>query len=153
MRIIVVGGAGTTPPHLRHQPVTPTDSGVQRRGSDPHRGGVGTERRLHGLLGAQRIEVWSVHRGVAGGRCSARDCVPVPCLPIGALQAAVAATDGKQPGDPMRAVAAIRDLVAAAESPVRLPLGSDCVALVEGKLASVAKDLDEWRELALSTDH
>ena len=53
----------------------------------------------------------------------------------------------------VRAVAAIRDLVAAAEPPVRLPLGSDSVSLVEGKLASVAKELDEWRELALSTDH
>jgi hypothetical protein len=31
-------------------------------------------------------------------------------------------------------------------------LGSDSVALVETKLASVAEELDQWRELALSTD-
>ena len=42
------------------------------------------------------------------------------------------------------------------ESPLpnhlRLQLGSDCVGLVENKLTSVAKELDRWRELAVSTD-
>ena len=32
--------------------------------------------------------------------------------------------------------------LAAVESPLRLQLGSDCVTLVEGKLDSVAKELD-----------
>ncbi len=65
---------------------------------------------------------------------------------------AVQAGCGHQPGDPVQAVAAIRRLAAAAEPPLRLQLSSDCVNLVEGKLASVAKELDQWRELALSTD-
>ena len=52
----------------------------------------------------------------------------------------------------MLAVEAIRELVTAAESPSRLQLGSDCVGLVEAKLASVAEELDHWRDLALSTD-
>ncbi|HWC82396.1 MAG TPA: oxidoreductase [Pseudonocardiaceae bacterium] len=70
----------------------------------------------------------------------------------GALRTAIVANNGRQPGDPVKAVAAIRELVAAAEPPLRLPLGSDCVNLVEGKLASVAEELGRWRELALSTD-
>jgi hypothetical protein len=65
---------------------------------------------------------------------------------------AVEVGDGQQPGDPVQAVAAIRRLAAAAEPPPRLQLGSDCVSLVEGKLASVAKELSQWRDLALSTD-
>jgi hypothetical protein len=64
----------------------------------------------------------------------------------------VAANDGRQPGDPARAVAAIRQLTVAVDPPLRLQLGSDSVALVEGKLAAVAKELGQWRELALSTD-
>jgi len=40
----------------------------------------------------------------------------------------------------------------AAESPLRLHRGSDCEALVEGKLTSVASELSQWRALALSTD-
>ncbi|MFJ8314189.1 MULTISPECIES: oxidoreductase [unclassified Streptomyces] len=71
---------------------------------------------------------------------------------VGALQSAIRANDGRQPGDPVRAVAALLELVSTAEPPLRLQLGSDCVGLVEGKLASVAKELDQWRDLALSTD-
>jgi hypothetical protein len=65
---------------------------------------------------------------------------------------AVKTAGGQQPGDPDKAVAAIRRLADAAEPPLRLQLGSDCVALVEGKLAAVAKELDQWRDLSLSTD-
>jgi hypothetical protein len=53
----------------------------------------------------------------------------------------VEAGDGHQPGDPVQAVAAIRRLAAAAEPPLRLQLGSGCVNLVEGTLASVAKEI------------
>ena len=78
--------------------------------------------------------------------------IPAYADTVGALQAAVEAGDGRQPGNPVHAVAAIRELVTAAEPPLCLQLGSDCVGLVENKLTSVAKELDRWRELALSTD-
>ncbi|MDT7624252.1 MAG: hypothetical protein QOF99_5153 [Pseudonocardiales bacterium] len=71
---------------------------------------------------------------------------------VGKLRTAVEASNGHQPGDPAKAVAAIRRLATAAEPPLRLHLGSDCVTLVENKLASVAEELDRWRDLALSTD-
>ncbi len=56
------------------------------------------------------------------------------------------------PLNPVQAVVAIRRLAAIAEPPLRLQLGSDCVNLVESKLASVVKELGQWRGLALSTD-
>ncbi|MFD0149498.1 oxidoreductase [Streptomyces sp. NPDC055721] len=58
-----------------------------------------------------------------------------------------------QPGDPVKAAAAIVDLARAEEPPVRLQLGADCVARVEAKLASVASELAAWREVSLSTGH
>ncbi|MGW5723663.1 oxidoreductase [Amycolatopsis sp. NPDC003865] len=70
---------------------------------------------------------------------------------VGALQTAIARGDGRQPGDPAKAVAAIRAVVASAQPPLRLPLGADCVQLVEAKLAEVDGELARWRELALST--
>jgi NAD(P)-dependent dehydrogenase (short-subunit alcohol dehydrogenase family) len=70
----------------------------------------------------------------------------------GAFLEAVGAAGGKQPGDPDKAVEAIRQVTGADRPPFRLQLGSDCVALVEGKLDEVAKELDEWRSLAVSTD-
>ena len=35
--------------------------------------------------------------------------------------------------------------------PLRVQLGADCVARVEAKLAQVADELAQWRDLALST--
>jgi hypothetical protein len=64
------------------------------------------------------------------------------------MQAAVEAGSGRQPGNPVHAVAAIRKLVTAAEPPLRLQLGSDCVGLVENKPTSVANELDQWHVLA-----
>jgi NADP-dependent 3-hydroxy acid dehydrogenase YdfG len=71
---------------------------------------------------------------------------------VGRLLTLIEANNGKQPGDPVKAVAAIRTIVAASEPPLRVQLGSDSVALVEGKLASVTDELETWRKLSLSTD-
>jgi NAD(P)-dependent dehydrogenase (short-subunit alcohol dehydrogenase family) len=57
-----------------------------------------------------------------------------------------------QPGDPARLAQAILALAAAPKPPLRLPLGSDTVARIEGKNRFVAGELDAWRALALSTD-
>ncbi|NUQ96508.1 MAG: SDR family NAD(P)-dependent oxidoreductase [Streptomyces sp.] len=97
--------------------------------------------------GAFRTEFRSARSMRRAGRS-----LPAYADTVGAFLTAVEAGDGRQPGDPLKAAAAIRQLVTEAEPPLRLQLGSDCVSLVESKLASLGKELDEWRELALSTD-
>ena len=87
-----------------------------------------------------------------GSRSLAKETIPAYAGTVGELRAAVKAGDGRQPGDPVKAAAVIWRLAAAPDPPLRLQLGSDCVALVEGKLASVAAELGQWRDLALSTD-
>ncbi len=82
----------------------------------------------------------------------ASDPLPAYADTVGPFLTAVDAGDGNQPGDPAKAAAAILRLVTEPEPPLRLQLGSDCVSLVEGKLGLVAKELDQWREWALSTD-
>jgi NAD(P)-dependent dehydrogenase (short-subunit alcohol dehydrogenase family) len=57
-----------------------------------------------------------------------------------------------QPGDPVKAAAAMLQLADAAQPPLRAQLGSDCFAVVTGKLQFVAAEQEAWRELALSTD-
>ncbi len=71
---------------------------------------------------------------------------------VGALLTAIAANNGRQPGDPAKAAQAILTAVAAEEPPFRLPLGRDAVTLIESKLDAVRADLDRWRSLSLSTD-
>ena len=58
-----------------------------------------------------------------------------------------------QQGDPAKGAAAIITVATADKPPLRLQLGADCVARVEAKLALVADELAQWRELALSTAH
>jgi NAD(P)-dependent dehydrogenase (short-subunit alcohol dehydrogenase family) len=72
---------------------------------------------------------------------------------VGTLIQAASTFDGHQPGDPQRAVEAIRRLVDSPQPPLRLPLGRDSVELVESKLAHVAGELASWREVSLSTDY
>ena len=71
---------------------------------------------------------------------------------IGAIRADMAGADGVQEGDPVRAAAAIRDVVDAPEAPLRLPLGSEAV---RNLTASYERHLDEvrrWRQVSESAD-
>ncbi|OBJ86343.1 short-chain dehydrogenase/reductase [Mycobacterium gordonae] len=72
---------------------------------------------------------------------------------VGAVRAHAADVNHAQPGDPLKAAAAIVDIASAAEPPVHLLLGTDCVAAVEAKIADLQADIEAWRHVSLSTDH
>ncbi|MDQ3634138.1 MAG: oxidoreductase [Acidobacteriota bacterium] len=59
--------------------------------------------------------------------------------------------DGKQMGDPVKAVKAIIDVVNNENPPLRLPLGEDAMTAIDEKLESLKKNMDEWREVAIDT--
>jgi NAD(P)-dependent dehydrogenase (short-subunit alcohol dehydrogenase family) len=59
---------------------------------------------------------------------------------------------GKQLGDPAKAAKAILTLINSPAPPAHLLLGSDALALVREKLASMAADIDTWEDLSRSTD-
>jgi NAD(P)-dependent dehydrogenase (short-subunit alcohol dehydrogenase family) len=60
--------------------------------------------------------------------------------------------NGKQPGDPVRAAAAILHVASLAEPPLRLILGSDAFRAIESNdLAKLESD-KKWRDLSSSTD-
>lgn len=60
--------------------------------------------------------------------------------------------DGKQPGDPARAAQAILKVAAMAHPPLRLPLGSDAVAAIAKADHAKLLELEQWRDLSISTD-
>ncbi|TCR92992.1 oxidoreductase [Rhizobium sp. BK376] len=72
--------------------------------------------------------------------------------PVGAMRAFAADHNHAQPGDPARFAKAMITLAHSENPPLRMPFGSDTVAAIEAKNASVAKELAAWRELAVSTD-
>jgi NAD(P)-dependent dehydrogenase (short-subunit alcohol dehydrogenase family) len=57
-----------------------------------------------------------------------------------------------QPGDPRKLAKAFMKLAATKTPPLRLPLGSDTVARIEGKHAYVEQELATWRDVATWTD-
>jgi hypothetical protein len=72
--------------------------------------------------------------------------------PVGAMRDFAASHNHQQPGDPARFAKAMIKLAHSNNPPLRMPFGSDTVAAIEKKNASVAEELAAWRELAVSTD-
>ncbi len=60
-------------------------------------------------------------------------------------------SDGRQPGDPARAAAAMIQVVDSASPPLRLLLGADAIGLWETKRAAVDADLAAWRAVGEAT--
>ena len=59
--------------------------------------------------------------------------------------------DGNQPGDPVKAVKAMIQVVDTENPPLRLPLGADAVNGMEEKMETVKQNINEWREVAVNT--
>ena len=60
--------------------------------------------------------------------------------------------DGRQAGDPDKAVTVILRAVDANEPPLHLPLGPVAHATAERKLDAFRRDMEAWREVAIATD-
>ncbi|MGF7207369.1 NAD(P)-dependent dehydrogenase (short-subunit alcohol dehydrogenase family) [Skermanella aerolata] len=65
---------------------------------------------------------------------------------------ATSGISGKQPGDPVRAAAAMIKAVEAENAPRHLVLGAFGVDAVRGKLVSVIEEIDAWKETSLAAD-
>jgi NADP-dependent 3-hydroxy acid dehydrogenase YdfG len=65
--------------------------------------------------------------------------------------ASEAAMDGKQPGDPVKAVAAMIQVVESDDPPLRLALGEDVVNGITKKLESMKADLEQWKDVSIDT--
>ncbi|WP_055585668.1 oxidoreductase [Streptacidiphilus griseoplanus] len=71
---------------------------------------------------------------------------------VGATRKLVRDGNGAQPGDPVKAAAAIRLALDAEKTPLRLVLGSDAVDAIIGHMDSVRAELAEWEKVSRGTD-
>src|ERR1700746_2874719 len=77
---------------------------------------------------------------------------PIYAATVGATARFQREYNGKQPGDPARAAAALMQIAGLEAPPLRLPLGSDAArAVEEAELARIASD-KRWKALSMSTD-
>ncbi len=63
------------------------------------------------------------------------------------------ANSGKQPGDPVRAAAAIIQAVEAEQPPLRLLLGATALKMAYDRLDALRANFDAWRDVTLSADY
>jgi NAD(P)-dependent dehydrogenase (short-subunit alcohol dehydrogenase family) len=71
----------------------------------------------------------------------------------GAMRATAADVNHAQPGDPVKAAAAIVHIGDMDEPPLRIQLGGDSYAAIAAKLEAVADEQAVWHDLSVSTDH
>jgi NAD(P)-dependent dehydrogenase (short-subunit alcohol dehydrogenase family) len=71
---------------------------------------------------------------------------------IGPVRAQQAGFDGKQPGDPGKAAAAILTALDAGNTPLRLPLGNDAADAITASLQNAGAELASWEPVTRSTD-
>lgn len=83
---------------------------------------------------------------------STRLSLPEYADTVGAMRDFAASANHAQPGDPAKLSQAILTLADSENPPLRLPLGSDTVDKLIEKNRFVEKELDDWRQLAVSTD-
>lgn len=69
----------------------------------------------------------------------------------GVMREQLAADAGNQPGDPVKAAAAIVAAVESDHPPLRLVLGADALSDIERKLAATHSDLERWRDVTVGT--
>ena len=70
----------------------------------------------------------------------------------GARWRQIRARSGRQPGDPVRAAAAIVQVVESPDPPLRLLLGKAAVAGAHGKLEALRRDFEAWAKVSEAAD-
>jgi NAD(P)-dependent dehydrogenase (short-subunit alcohol dehydrogenase family) len=70
----------------------------------------------------------------------------------GARQRQIRGYSGKQPGDPVRAAAAIIQAVEASNAPLRLMLGKAALAAGRGKVEALSQDFESWAKVTEEAD-
>ena len=62
-------------------------------------------------------------------------------------------THGTEPGNPQKAAQAIIKMAESEKVPFRLLLGTDAISLTRSELETQIKELEDWKEISLSTDY
>jgi NAD(P)-dependent dehydrogenase (short-subunit alcohol dehydrogenase family) len=72
---------------------------------------------------------------------------------VGGVRQAVGQLHGNQPGDPAKLAQVILKLAESENPPLHLPVGKDSVSSFRAKTAKMEKEVAEWEEISISTDH
>ncbi|MEU9115301.1 oxidoreductase [Streptomyces sp. NPDC048483] len=100
------------------------------------------------------VEPGAFRTGFAGGGALQQStALPAYEDTVGPVRTGLPGTDGKQPGDPAKAAAAILSALEAKETPLRLPLGNDAADAVLAHLRASLDETSEWGAVSRGTDY
>ena len=84
---------------------------------------------------------------------AAKKEMPEYAATAGMFRAYRANNDGKQAGDPDKAVAVMLKAINSEKPPLHLPLGARAYELARAKIAEFSRDIDAWEQVAKATDY
>jgi NAD(P)-dependent dehydrogenase (short-subunit alcohol dehydrogenase family) len=84
---------------------------------------------------------------------AAKKEMPEYAATAGMFRAYRANNDGKQAGDPHKAVAVMLKAIDSEKPPLHLPLGARAYELARAKIAEFSRDIDAWEQVAKATDY
>jgi hypothetical protein len=99
------------------------------------------------------IEPGGFRTDFAGTSTELREGRPVYDATVGATVRFQRDYHGKQPGDPVRAAAALLHVASLSEPPLRLLLGRDAYHAAEKHALQILASDREWKDLSISTDY
>jgi NAD(P)-dependent dehydrogenase (short-subunit alcohol dehydrogenase family) len=97
------------------------------------------------------VEPGSFRTDLLGRSLNAAAPLDAYAATVGATRAYIESEDGRQPGDPAKAAAAIIDALDAEEPPLRLVLGADAVEAIRAKDDALRAELARWEDVARAT--
>ncbi|WP_214474915.1 SDR family NAD(P)-dependent oxidoreductase [Mesorhizobium sp. dw_380] len=98
------------------------------------------------------IEPGGFRTDFAGSSTSLREGRAEYDAVVGATARLQRAYNNRQPGDPTRAAQVILEIATMDRPPLRLPIGSDAVKIIERADLGKLEELERWRGLSISTD-
>ncbi|MEU6236465.1 oxidoreductase [Kitasatospora sp. NPDC047058] len=99
------------------------------------------------------VEPGAFRTSFAGaGALAQAAAIPAYDAVVGPVRTGLPESDGRQPGDPAKAAAAILAALDAERTPLRLALGNDAVDAILGNLDAAGQELRDWEKLGRSTD-
>jgi len=99
------------------------------------------------------VEPGGFRTDFAGSSTELREGRPEYDATVGATVRFQRNYDGKQPGDPAKAAAAVLHIASLSEPPLRLLLGSDAYNAAENHALEILTSDREWKNLSMSTDY
>jgi NAD(P)-dependent dehydrogenase (short-subunit alcohol dehydrogenase family) len=98
------------------------------------------------------VEPGAFRTGFAGGALAQTTTLEAYASSVGEFRKALPESDGKQPGDPAKAAAAILAALADEHTPLRLPLGNDAYDAIRQQLEQGMRELTAWEKTSRGTD-